>query len=92
MASVVLKAFPWCPDGFTREDLAAGAVRDFGGNTAGLTAAGLIGPTGEQAPAPAEPVAPQAPAEAPTASATPTAATTPPHTPHKPNTGFRKAR
>lgn len=34
----------WCPDGFTREALKVGDVRDFGNNTSGLMKEGLIEP------------------------------------------------
>lgn len=52
-----LKAFPWYPNGYTREELAIGAERDFGSCTDGLVAAKMIEPVTVAAPKPIEPVA-----------------------------------
>lgn len=55
MNSIVLVEFSWCGDGFTREQLPVGEVRDFGTWTEGGRAARLIGPVPSSIDTPPEP-------------------------------------
>lgn len=41
----------WCPDGFTREALNIGDIRDFGSAESGLMQAGFVEPVDDEEPA-----------------------------------------